>query len=67
MSPPRILSAHVEVSPLHASRQGEVLEAIWPALRREYGIEHVTLQPECGFQFAPHQKKSRKEKNVDSG
>jgi len=43
-----VLSAHVEVSPSHASRRGEVLEAIRARLRGEYNIEHVTLQPECG-------------------
>ena len=47
-----VLSAHVEISPSHASRRGEVLEAIRAALRREYGIEHVTLQPECGSECA---------------
>lgn len=47
-----VLSAHVEISPSHASRRGEVLEAIRAALRREYGIEHVTLQPECGPECA---------------
>ena len=43
-----VLSAHVEISPSHTSRQGEVLEAIRAALRKEYQIEHVTLQLECG-------------------
>jgi cobalt-zinc-cadmium efflux system protein len=43
-----VLSAHVEISSSHASRPGEVLEAIRAALRAEYRIEHVTLQPECG-------------------
>jgi len=43
-----VLSAHVEISFSHASRPGEVLEAIRAALRAEYRIEHVTLQPECG-------------------
>lgn len=43
-----VLSAHVEISPFHASRRGEVLETIRAALRREYQIEHVTLQLECG-------------------
>ena len=47
-----VLSAHVEVSPSHALRRGEVLEAVRAALRREYQIEHVTLQPECGSECA---------------
>lgn len=47
-----VLSAHVEIFPSHASRRGEVLEAIRSALRRTYHIEHVTLQPECGPECA---------------
>ncbi len=47
-----VLSAHVEISPSHASRSGEVLEAIRAALRTEYHIDHVTLQPECGSECA---------------
>jgi len=43
-----VLSAHVEISPSHVSQRREVLETIRAALRREYQIEHVTLQPECG-------------------
>lgn len=47
-----VLSAHVEISPSHVSRRGEVLEAIRAALRTEYHIDHVTLQPECGPECA---------------
>jgi len=47
-----VLSAHVEISPFHASRSGEVLEAIRATLRTEYHIDHVTLQPECGSECA---------------
>jgi len=43
-----VLSAHVEISPSHVSRRGEVLEAIRASLRAEYHIDHVTLQAECG-------------------
>jgi cobalt-zinc-cadmium efflux system protein len=43
-----VLSAHVEISPSHAARRGEVLEVIRAVLRKEYQIEHVTRQMECG-------------------
>ena len=53
-----ILSAHVDISPPHASRHGEVLEAIRATLRREYYIEQSPCSrsagPSADSQPPPH-------------